>query len=125
MVTVSTARSAAISRLSEPSVQFGIQEPHVEFGVVGDQCRVAEELHQLVDDFAEDRLVGEELVRQSMNLEGFLGISRSGLMYFWKVLAGRQVVDQLDGADFDDPMAGRGVETGRFGIQNDLSHGTP
>ena len=36
---------------------------------------------------------------------------------------GRHVVQQFDRADLDDPVALLGVETGGFGIQNDLTHG--
>ena len=36
--------------------------------------------------------------------------------------AGRHVVDELDRADLDDPVAGVRIEPGRLGVEHDLTH---
>jgi hypothetical protein len=38
-------------------------------------------------------------------------------------LPGRPAIQQLDAADLDDSMAGRGIEAGGFDVQDDLPHG--
>ncbi len=90
-----------------------------------DQHGVAQERDEFVRDLGEDRFVGEELLRQAMDLKGLLRHVPFRVDVFLEGLAGRQVIDQFDGADFDDPVPGRRIESRRFGIQNDLSHGSP
>src|ERR1700746_1749689 len=40
-----------------------------------------------------------------------------------KDLAGRHAVENLDTADFDQPVAAQRVEASGFGIENDFAHG--
>jgi len=47
--------------------EFGVQEFDVERRIVDDQRRVTQEFVQLVGDVGKERLVGEELIRQSMH----------------------------------------------------------
>jgi hypothetical protein len=39
-----------------------------------------------------------------------------------KCLAGRHAIEDLDAADFDQPIAAQGIEAGGFGIENDFAH---
>ena len=50
------------------------------------------------------------------------GMSRSGLRWPMKGLAGRHAVEDLDTADFNQPVAPQGVEAGGFGIEDDFAH---
>ena len=67
-------------RLDAEPVQLGIDEPHVEFGIVDNQPQIADEIQELAADLREDRLVPQELLRQPVDREGPGGMSRSGLM---------------------------------------------
>jgi hypothetical protein len=39
-----------------------------------------------------------------------------------KIVAGELAIDQFNAADFDHAIAGARIETGSFGIENNLSH---
>ena len=111
--------------LSFDPAELGIEEPEIELGVVDDQHRIAEEGEQVVHHRAEQRLVREELIGQTMDLERAgrhlpLGIDVSVVRR-----AGRDVVDQLDAADLDDTVAALRVETGGFGVEDDFAHSGP
>ena len=102
--------------------QLGIEEADVEGGVVDHQFRTIDELEELLDHIREFRLVGEELHRQSghflrARLELAFGVEVS-----LEGAPGRASFDQLDAADFDDPVALVPGQAGGFGIQYDLSH---
>jgi hypothetical protein len=51
----------------------------------------------------------------------FLDIS-IGLNVLVVVIAGRSPIDQLYTADLDDSVTFFGVESGRFGVEYDLTH---
>ena len=105
------------------SLELGIEKLQVELGVVDDQPRVGEELQQLGHDLGKDRLVGEESRGEavdSLRLGRHLAIR---LQIALELAARRQMVDQLDGRDLDQPVTGIGIEAGGFSIENDLAHG--
>ena len=113
---------ARIDRRLVDALQFGIEEAHVEGGVVGDQLGAGEELQELVRDLGEQRLVGQEIVGNAVHVEGgrvdlAAGRTDEGVI----VLAGRNVVPQFHPADLDDPLDIR-IEAGGFGIEDDFAH---
>ena len=108
--------------------EFRVEEPHVEVRIVDDQRRVADEGQEIVGDGGEHRLVGEKIVGQPMHRERLLR-HRAFRIDVELPLAVRpvadDVVDQLDTADLDDPVALIGAQPGGLGIQDDLTHGDP
>ncbi len=58
-----------------------------------------------------------------MHREGFGRHVALGIDVPVKGLAGRHAVENLDTADFDQPVAAQRVEAGGFGIENDFAHG--
>ena len=73
-------------------------------------------------DRGEERLVGEEPVVEAVH-PGRLDRHRPlGIEVAVEGLAGRDVVEQLDAADLDDPVAVGRVEAGGFGVEDDLAH---
>ncbi|CAM2158074.1 hypothetical protein PT2222_40072 [Paraburkholderia tropica] len=103
--------------------KLGIEKADVERRVVNDQFRAANEVENLVRDFGEFRLVGEEFGGQAVHRE------RAGVAVAFRVdvevqvVAREPAVHELDAADFDDAVARAGVQAGGFGIENDLAHG--
>ena len=102
--------------------QLGVEEAHVEFGVVDDQAIFADEGEKLVDHGGEDRLVGERGGRMAVDAERLLRHVAFGIDQHVKDGAGGDLVDDLHCADFDQPIALRWVEAGRLGVEDDLTH---
>jgi hypothetical protein len=89
---------------------------------VDDQRRLADEGEEIAGDFAKARLAFEELGREAMHL---LGIGRHIALRIdvgVKCSSARNVVDELDGADFNDAMTLGRIKAGGLGIDNDLTH---
>ena len=59
----------------------------------------------------------------AVDANGVLGNVALGVDQVMEDAAGRGLVDDLDGADFEQPMALRRIEAGRFGVEHDLTHG--
>src|SRR5690606_24719318 len=80
------------------ALELGIEEGKVETRIVNDELGVAEKGDELFDDFGEQRLVGEELLRQAVNRLGFGGHVAFGIDVDVIGLTARDAVDQLDAA---------------------------
>ena len=88
---------------------------------MGDPLAFAEESEDLVRDFGEFRLVGELLVGNAMDGERVgMDLAAIGIDEEMDRPAGRKMVDQLDAADFDDPVLAV-VEAGGFGVEDDFA----
>ena len=57
-----------------------------------------------------------------MHGEGFRRHVAFGIEMPMKGLPGRHAVENLDTADFNQPVAAQRVEAGGFGIENDFAH---
>ena len=90
-----------------------------------DQHGLAEEGEQVIRHGGEQGLVREERVGQAVNLERPRGHLPLGIDIGVERLARGDVVDQLEAADLDDPVAPVRVEAGRFGIEDDFAHKGP
>jgi hypothetical protein len=66
-------------------------------------------------------MAGQELVRESVHLEGFWMAGSFGVDVFVKDPARRDVVQELDAADLDNPVATKMLGAGRFCIEDDLT----
>ena len=102
--------------------QLGIDELHVETGVMDHQFGVADEGDEIVSDGGEDRLFRKSLGGKAMNLERLGRHVAFGVDILMIDPARRHVVHQLDAADFHDPVAVMRVETGRLRVHHDLTH---
>ena len=91
------------------SGQLHVQEGDVERGVVDHDRRAVDEGEELVGDGAEQRLVIEIPPSVSVNLRGLLGDVALGVDEGVERAPGRHPVDDLDGADLDNPVIGRRV----------------
>src|SRR5262249_15090964 len=103
----------------------GIEKSEIECGIVCDQRGVADEGEEFVDDLGEQRLVLEELGRETVNLERRARHLALGIDVTMKALAGGNLVVELDAADLDQSIALVGIEASRFGIQHDFPHRDP
>ncbi len=102
--------------------QFGIDEADVEGGVVDHQRILADEGEELVDHRGEERLVGEELGGQAVDVERLDRHVAFGIEIDVEGLPGRDAVEYLDAADLHQPVAGERVEARGLGVEHDLTH---
>ncbi len=102
--------------------QFGVQEPHVELGVVDHQLVLADEIQELLRDLGEDRMVLQELLGKAVDLERALGHVALGVDVAPPVPAGLHMVDQFQAGDLHDAVAFGGLEARRLGIQHQFAH---
>ena len=112
----------ARDRLQPELLQLRVQELDVERGVVDDELRAAHVLEKLGGDLGEARLVLEELVGDAVDAQRALLHCPLGVDVAVEMVPGEAPGDQLDAADLDDPVPEPRVETGRFGVEDDLSH---
>ena len=85
--------------------EFGIEKTDIEGRVVDDDVGARNIRSQLVGDFAELRLVRQELRGQAMNREGALFRITLGIDVLVKIIAGKLAIDQFHAADLDDAIA--------------------
>jgi hypothetical protein len=116
---VSTARDGGALQQRK----LGIEETHVELGIVRHQRRIADEFHQLVDDLGKSRLVAQELVGEAVDAECRLRHVALGVQVILLLAPGRDLVHQLQAGDLHDPVALIGLESRCFRVENDLAHG--
>ncbi len=101
--------------------QLGVEKAEIETGIVDDERRISEKRQQLLSDIGEQPVLGEEFRRQAVDLVGFRRHISFGIEIALKMLAGRQVVDQLEAADLDDPVTRTWIEAGGLGIEDDFA----
>ena len=70
----------------------------------------------------EERLVGEELVRQAVDAIRVLAVAPLRVDVEVQRPTGEPAVHQLDAADLDDAVARFGAEAGGLGVEEDLAH---
>src|SRR5207245_341913 len=80
---------------------------------------------ELIDLLREEWLVDEELGRKAMHGKGFCRHIALGIEVAVKDLPRRHAVENLDAADFDQPVASQRIEAGGFGVENDFTHKPP
>src|SRR5688572_18034277 len=103
-------------------VELPVEEAEIELRVVGDEGGVTDELEQIDHVLVEALLVGEEGVAEPVDPLGLDRHRPVGIEIGVERAAGRDAVDQLDTADLDQPVTGRGIEAGGFGVEDDLAH---
>ena len=105
--------------------EFGVEEFHVEGGVVDDQLGIADKGEEIAGDGGENRLAAQEIIAEAMHVKRLFRHGALGVDVLVIDAAGGQVVVQLDRADFDDAVAFGGLEPGGFGIKDDFAHQRP
>ena len=90
-----------------------------------DQLRVADEGEQRVGLLGEAPVAREEGAGEPVHPLGVLRHVALGVEIALEALARRDVVDQLDRTDLDDPVALRGLQAGGLGVEHDLTHVRP
>ena len=102
--------------------QFGIDESHIERGVVNHHHRIPDEGQEVVDDVGKDRLVIQKFVGQPVNGHG-AGVNLAlGIDIDMKLFAAWRLVQNFQRTDFNDAVSLRRIDAGGFGIQNNLAH---
>ena len=112
----------AVERRSVNQGQFRIEKLEVEFRVMDDQVAVTQEGNEIFRHVGETRLRAEKFGAKPMDPESFLGHVALGIDIGLVAAARRNPVDQLEAADFHDAVAGSGVETGGFRVEDDFPH---
>jgi hypothetical protein len=108
-------------RLPQPA-KFGIDEGHVEAGIVGNEARPVDELQEFVGDVGKGRLVDEVCRGNSVHGLGFrIDAAALRVEVPVKSAAGREAVDEFDASKLDDALVAP-VKPGRLGIEDDFTH---
>ena len=90
---------------------------------MNDEAVAGDELGQLLGDRGKRRMLGEEFGVEPMYRHGVRRDIALGVDVTMQLAAGRDVVDQFETGDLDDPVARLWIKSGGFGIDHDLAHG--
>ncbi len=115
-------RARAVETGPSNAIELGVEKADVEPRIVDDQLRVGDEVEKRLGDVGEQRLAGQELSGQAVDVERVRRHVALRVEVVLEGLAARHVVDQLETADLDDAVAGARIEPGGFGIENDFTH---
>src|ERR1700728_2149263 len=117
--------AVAVDPGSAGTFQFDVQKAEIKSRVVRDKLRVVEENEQLVRHFGEQRLVPAERDRQAANAARRFRHVAFRVEVTVEGPAGRKAIDELDAADFDQPIALERIEARGFSIEDDFPHESP
>ena len=101
--------------------QFGIQEFQVKFRVVDHQRRITDKIQKISNLFAKRGVGCQELRRQAMHAERLFRHIAFRVDIAMERASGRNIVYNLDTADFHQPMPGQRIKPGCFRIENDFA----
>src|SRR5258708_27115850 len=119
---IDDARAVRFDRRQPEPSQLQIEEFEVEGGVVDHQLRALNVVEKFRSDLAKSGFVLEELVGDAVHLERTHLAFALGVDVAMEVVPGDAPAQDLDTAQFDDPVAQACVEAGGFGVQDDSSH---
>ena len=100
--------------------ELHIEKARVERCVVDDERRAFDKVEELIRNVCEDRLVGQELVRESVHVDRFLGHFALGIdVELQLIVFARADESSVKGhaADFNESVAFVGREAGRFRVE--------
>ena len=109
-------------RLAPQPRQLCIHEAHVEFGVVDDEPRIADEGEKFVNDACEDRLVLEDGGGMTVDARGVLGDLALGIDERVEDFSRQDLMDDFDRANFQHPVSVGRTKASRFGVEHDFTH---
>src|SRR5262249_24787378 len=104
------------NRLTLQAGQLRVQKGQVELGVMNHQGVRADEAEKLVQDGRKRRLARKKFGCQAVDGKSILRHVALGIGVPAKTPPGRDMLNQLDAGDLDDPMPIARIETSRFGI---------
>jgi hypothetical protein len=107
--------------LTEP-LELVVDEPHIERRVVNNELCTLDEGEKRFSHLVERRLVLERLLADAVHGEGCRIDMPIRAYVLVEMPTGQSPILELDTADLDDAMPLLGLETGRFGVKNDLTH---
>lgn len=102
--------------------QFSIEKTEVETRVVRDQRAVGDEFEQLGSPFGKSWLVSQKGIRKSMHGFRFRGHRSFGIEIGVESASRRHAVHHFDATYLHHPVSARGIQAGRLGVENDLTH---
>ena len=101
---------------------FGVEEAHIEVGIVGDIARTIKERCDFLRDIGEYRFVSQKCIGDSMHCQRVgMHLATIGVDEQVQPTPCRELVFELDAADLDNPV-NLVVETRGFRIKNNLAH---
>ena len=86
------------------------------------QRRIGDEFQKFLDHLGKKRLVGQELAGKTVHGESFGRHVAFRIDVPMKGLSGRHPVENLDAADFNQPIAPQRIEASGLGIENNFAH---
>ena len=92
-------------RLAPQPCQLCIHEAYIEFGVVDDEPRIADEGEKFVNDACEDRLVLKDGGGMAVDARGVLGDLALGIDERMEDLSRQDLMDNFDRANFQHPVS--------------------
>lgn len=104
------------------ALQFHVEKAEVETGIVRDERTVAEKFKQGIGLTGKKWFVRKEFVRKPMYRFSRRRHRTFGVEIAVEGCAGHYPPVHFDAPDLDHPVSGQRVETGGFGIENNLSH---
>src|SRR5438445_1349486 len=119
---IDDARAVRFDRRKREPAQLQIQEFDVESRVVDHQLRALDVVEELRHDLAKLGFVLEELVGDAVHLERALLALALRIDVAVEVVSRDASAQDLDTAQFDDPVAETCVEAGGFGVEHDAAH---
>src|SRR5258708_34817463 len=118
---IDDARAVGLGRREAEASQVQSEEFEVEGGVVDHQLRALNVVEKFRSDLAKSGFVLEELVGDAVHLERTHLAFALGVDVAMEVVPGDAPAQDLDTAQFDDPVAQACVEAGGLGVQDDSS----
>ncbi len=109
-------------RVTPPQAELVVQKSDVERRVVDDQLGTPTIGEKILDNVAEARLVGKELLGDAMHLHGPCVDLAVRLQIAMEVAMGQTTLHQLDATNLDNAMALRGLQARGLGVEYDLTH---
>ena len=104
--------------------QLHIEEADVKVRVVDDQLGAADVVDELGRDLGEERLVGQEVVGQTMDAFGVADLAL-GIQIDVVVATGELAIGKLDTADFNNAIPRPPTQSRGFGIEENLTQQAP
>lgn len=114
--------SAGANRFTLANGELGIEKAEVEACVVRDKGRIADKIQQFVRCIAEQWLVRKKRCRKAVHRFCAGRHVSFRIVVSVEHLSCRDEVEHFDAAYFNHPVTLLGVQSGCFGIKNDLTH---
>ncbi len=111
------------NRRQPHALKFHVEKADVEFGIVDNQLGTAQEIGNLPPHFGKRRriFVFQHRNGEAVHRRRFLGHVALGVHIEVQIVVGEMAVAHFQPGKFHHAVAVVGVETGGFGVENDLA----